>query len=112
MAGQYSGLAARILKINPLALYTHCASHRLNLCVVAACRIQYVENMMSSVAKVGNFLNTPKRQILLEKMIKKVCPSNRHTRLVLRIDGIDRLLELFLQISESLSVIKDNADGT
>ena len=31
MAGHYSGLATRILQINPLALYTHCASHRLSL---------------------------------------------------------------------------------
>ena len=90
------------------------------LCVAAACRIQCVQNMMTSVTKVGNFFNTPKRQILLEKMIKKFCPSNRHTKLidicrtrwVLRIDGLDRFLELYLPLFESLSVIKDNADGT
>lgn len=42
MAGQFSGLATRIQEINPLAFYTHCASHRLNLCVAAGCQIQSV----------------------------------------------------------------------
>ena len=51
MAGQDSGSAARILYINPLALYTHCGSHRLNLCLAAACHIQCVQIMMSSVTK-------------------------------------------------------------
>ena len=37
MAGVHSGVAANILKQNDLALYTHCASHRLNLCVASAC---------------------------------------------------------------------------
>ena len=36
MAGKYSGVAACILNLNPLALFTHCASHRLNLCIAAA----------------------------------------------------------------------------
>ena len=120
MAGQYSGLAARICQINPLALYTHCASHRLNLCVAAACQIQSVRNMMSSVTKVGTFFNTPKRQLLLAKMIRKFIPTSSHTKLidvcqtrwVLRIDGLDRFLEMYIPIFEALSVMKDNLDGS
>ena len=34
MAGKYQGTAARIQREYPLALYVHCASHRLNLCIV------------------------------------------------------------------------------
>ena len=69
MTGKYTGFTACILIRNPLALYTHCASHRPNLCVAALCCIQCVQNMKSSVTKVGNFLNIPKRQLLIEKMI-------------------------------------------
>ena len=49
MAGQYSGLATHVSGINPLAIYTHFA-----FCT-----------------KIGNFINTPKRQLLLEQMIRK-----------------------------------------
>ena len=65
MAGHYSGLAAHILQSNPLALYTHCASHRLNLFVAAACHIQCVQNMISNVTKVGTFFNTPRGTVFL-----------------------------------------------
>ena len=58
MAGQYSCLSTRLQQINPLALYIHYASHRLDLCVSTTCRSQSVENMMSSVAKVGIFSDT------------------------------------------------------
>ena len=40
MAGIREGAAAHITAIYPNALYCHCAAHVLNLCVVAACKIQ------------------------------------------------------------------------
>ena len=46
MAGKYSGVAARILEGNKLALYTHCASDRLSFCVASACKIENIKNMM------------------------------------------------------------------
>ncbi len=33
MAGRSKGASSRILSEYPKALYTHCAAHRLNLCV-------------------------------------------------------------------------------
>lgn len=40
MAGSIRGAAAIVRASYPFALYTHCASHRLNLCVMKACSIQ------------------------------------------------------------------------
>ena len=37
MAGRSKGAAACITSLHPKALYTHCAAHRLNLCVVKCC---------------------------------------------------------------------------
>ena len=45
MAGRVRGAAALIKSSNPLAIYTHCSSHRLNLCIVKACSIQVSENL-------------------------------------------------------------------
>ena len=83
MAGKYSGVAARILEENRLALYTHCASHRLSLCVASACKIQNVKNMTDNVGKISNFFNnSPKRQALLEEMVKQHLPHYSHTKLI------------------------------
>ena len=43
MAGKYQGAAARIQRQYPLANYVHCASHRLNLCIVSSCQILLVQ---------------------------------------------------------------------
>ena len=40
MAGCVRGAAALIRSSYPLAIYVHCSSHRLNLCVMKACSIQ------------------------------------------------------------------------
>ena len=39
MAGKTRGVAARIMASYPKAVYTHCSSHVLNLCVVRSANI-------------------------------------------------------------------------
>ena len=119
MAGKCSGAAARISEENKLAIYTHCASHKLNLCVAASCSLQSVKNMMDHVRIISDFFNnSPKRQQLLESMIKEHSPQEAHqklinvcrTRWIERIDGMNRLVEMFTPVAESLFTIRDNAD--
>ena len=43
MARKYSRVAAHILNQTELAIYMHCASHRLTLCVAPACQLQTVK---------------------------------------------------------------------
>ena len=43
MAGKYQGAAACIQSTFPKRAYVHCASHAINLCVVAACNTQSVK---------------------------------------------------------------------
>ena len=35
--------------------YSYCASHRLNFCVVSACKIQNVKNMIDNVENISKF---------------------------------------------------------
>ncbi|XP_025424088.1 uncharacterized protein LOC112693310 [Sipha flava] len=39
MSGQINGVQALILKEQPLAFYTHCFNHSLNLCLSKACKV-------------------------------------------------------------------------
>ena len=49
MAGKCTGAAARIHEEYNFAIYTHCTSHRLNLCVAVSCKLQLTKNMMENV---------------------------------------------------------------
>ena len=73
MAGKSKGAASYITTKQPKALYTHCASHRLNLCVVKCCSIREISNMMESADKISRFFNNSlKRQLALEQWIDEV----------------------------------------
>ena len=57
MSGKIRGAAARIQSQYPLALYTHCASHCLNLAVVASFEGQSVRNMIGVVKRLSIFFS-------------------------------------------------------
>ena len=58
MAGRSKGVSSHILSEYPKALYTHCAAHRLNLCVVKCCSLREVSNMMEVPDKTAHFFPT------------------------------------------------------
>lgn len=47
MSGARSGCISIIQQVAPLAMYYHCAAHRLNLAIVSACSIQAFKNAES-----------------------------------------------------------------
>ena len=57
MAGKFSGVAARILQSYEKAVYVHCGSHILNLCVASSYQIEMIRNMMDNVRSVSDFFN-------------------------------------------------------
>ena len=70
MSGAKSGCKVLIQQKAPLALYTHCAAHKFNLSIVAACSIQAFRNTEASIGEMAHFLKfTLKRQQLLDRAI-------------------------------------------
>ena len=62
MSGAVSGYKSIGLQEAPLALYFHCAAHRLNLAVGSACKIQAFKNAESYVEEIASFFfNTQQR---------------------------------------------------
>ena len=117
MAGRLSGVAAKIQETNEKALYVHCNSHRLNLCLAACCKEQLVRNMMEHVRVATEFFNiSPKRFELLVKTIEELLPSANHKRLinvcktrwVARVDGLSVFIEVFPAIVRCFEIIRDN----
>ena len=57
MSSMRKGVSGRKLNKNPKALYVHCSSHRLNLCVAKACDITTVRNMLGQAKSVSSFFS-------------------------------------------------------
>ncbi|XP_046863532.1 zinc finger MYM-type protein 1-like [Xenia sp. Carnegie-2017] len=73
MSSKSKGVAGRILKKNPKALYIHYASHRLNLVVAKACGEQTVKNMLGHAQKIFSFFSpSPPTNAVLEAEYGKV----------------------------------------
>ena len=107
MSGRRNGVAAKISSVYPLTLYTHCASHSLNLAVVASFEEPSVRNMIGVIHRVSTFFFAhPKRQKKLEEAIQNTQPGSNvvklkdlcRTRWVERIDAIDRFKHLHSSI--------------
>ena len=66
-ASNMSGVRSGCRSIeDPMAMYFHCAAHRLNLAVVSACKIQAFKNVESYIGEIARFFAfSPKRQRLL-----------------------------------------------
>ena len=65
MSGKYTGAAQLIKNVHPKALYSHCASHRLSLCVSNSCQIP-------SIIKVIHFSTLMSRQSSTSKMTTQI----------------------------------------
>ena len=82
MSGKYRGAAAIIQHDYPKALYVHCVSHVLNLCIVTACSIQAIQNMYGVVEEICLFFSPKWQQELQEHIEKLPVGTTSKTKLV------------------------------
>ena len=97
---------------SPLALFTHCYAHCLNLSIAASCKLSEVRNFIGLINKAYLFLNnSPKRQQLFELTLKEYLPKNSHRKLpgLCKTRWVERhtCLDLFLEIYELLVTFLD-----
>ena len=112
MSGQYKGCAAIIQQKYPLATYSHCCSHALNLVIVHACSLIQVQNLFGLMDKVYKFFDShPKRQYTLNRFcdsssakLKSLC----QTRWLRRIEAFHILMDMFDSIIMSFDHIAEN----
>lgn len=121
MAGRYNGVQALILEKQPLAIYTHCFSHGLNLCISKVCQLPSIKNMIGIVGSVSVFLSSSaKRSNILLAAIEKnnLAPTSNKTKLkalcvtrwVERHDSVLTFRELFPFIVVALDELEGNSD--
>ena len=106
------GVQAKIKEINPLALFTHCYAHCLNLSIAASCKLSEVRNLIGLISEAYQFLNnSPKRQQLFEFTLKEYLPENSHSKPpgLCKTRWVERhmCLGLFLEMYELLITFLD-----
>ena len=120
VSSNVSGLSALILRENSKALYTHCASPRLNLVIGTSCKISSVRNLMDVIKDISYFLNFfPIRIEHLQKFVKKYEQGRKkckwidvcRTRWISRIDGLNVFEELFTYVVETLEYFSVNPES-
>ena len=62
MSGSRSGCAAIIQQETPMALYHHCAAHRLNIAVLSACKIMFLQKHRIVYQENGTLKKNSARQ--------------------------------------------------
>ena len=117
MSSLRKGVARKILNLNPKGFYSHCASHRLNLCVARCCDISSVSRAIGHAKSIANFFNfSPIRASFLSKRLsenglKKTKLDNPSlTRWIARIASLDSFLDGHKTIVDVLEDMKYNLD--
>ena len=82
MSGRMKGVQSRILQVQPLAIYTHCASHRLNLVLSRTCSLSIIRNMLGVVSEASEFMSRSAARVhLLEGEVEATLPESRRKRI-------------------------------
>lgn len=116
MSSSNVGVHANIKRLNPLALYTHCNSHVLNLAIAGSCSVQSLRNMVGYINDVFLFFHlSPKRQRFLEQVLGVYAPEQRRhklkglckTRWVERHDCLETLVSLLVYVVTCLHAMTE-----
>ena len=114
MSSVRRGTQALLLEECPLAVYTHCRAHCLNLAIVHSCDQPLIRNMLGTLKETCNFFKySPKRNNLLLCVIEKDSPDAKKTTLknmcktrwVERHEAYEVFFALFLCIMRALEVM-------
>lgn len=114
MSSDRCGVQARIRDSAPLAVYTHCRSHVLNLSIASSCKLPEIRNMIDGINSVFLFYDlSPKRQRFLELILEtKSAPTRKKhlyglckTRWVERHTCFDTFEEMYEYVCISLEAI-------
>lgn len=121
MSGKHNGVQSLILNEQPLAFFTHCFSHSLNLCLSKACNISSIKNMMGIVSSVAAFFSaSAKRAGILKLVIETDVDDQRNrkrklltlceTRWIERHDALITFKQLYVYVVRALENISHEAN--
>ena len=111
MSGPIKGVQSRILAVQPLAFYTHCQGHNLNLVVTDSCEVADVRNTIGTVKQVINFFraSAQRNSVFQSKLSTDASYKRLHslceTSWSERATGLKCFIESLIPIFEGLATL-------
>lgn len=106
MRGSYSGLQARIIKLNPRALYVWCHAHRLNLVVLSAVgSCKEAVNLFGNLEKLYTFISCSKKRSDIYRQKQREIYPNKQVRAIKRV-GTTRWMSTSYALSTVLETLE------
>ena len=77
MSGKYRGVRARVKEFYPLAMYTHCCNHVLNLVISTSSQLPDIRNAMATISDTCVFLSRSAQRVWIfqDNVERKVSTS-------------------------------------
>ena len=63
MSGKYRGVEARVKELYPLAMYTHCCNHVLNLVISTSSQLPVIRNAMATISDICVLLSRSAQRV-------------------------------------------------
>ena len=116
MSGAISGVAARLQKEEPTAVYVHCLAHCLNLCLQTVTKsIMPIKEALDLAMELGKFIElSPKRSHLFSTLqqqlspnglsIKMLCP----TQWTVRTGALEAIIENYKVLLETMLDVQNS----
>ena len=108
------GVQGILMGENNKAIYVHCNSHVLNLCIVQACSLPAIRNMNGTVTESSYFFhNSTKRQAFLEQVINNqskivIVKDLCRTRWIYRHEAYECFFELFKYLHNVMVLVTEH----
>ncbi|KAJ8876656.1 hypothetical protein PR048_021103, partial [Dryococelus australis] len=97
MRGPYKEVVARILKENPVSMYTHCNAHILNLCIVSCCtEVKPIWNTFFTLQTLYNFIEI---SIKHHAIFLNICKSSPDEAVRSLLDNFETTLTALSEIA-------------
>lgn len=107
MAGQYSGVQARILSVHDRAVFVHCSSHHLNLVVNDLCQLPMIRNTVGTVKSVIVFFRANSRRRGTLQNIPALC----ETRWTQKHKSVRIFCEKYNDVHAQLEYLSENSSS-
>ena len=107
MSGKYRGVQARVKELYPLAMYTHCCDHVLNLVISTSSQLPVIRNAMATISDICVFLSPSAQRVsIFQDFFATEAETNLRHTLVERHDSINIFVTLLSAVVSTLEELQ------
>jgi len=125
MSGKYRGVQARVKELYPLAMYTHCCKHVLNLVISTSLQLPVIRNAMATMSDICVFLPRSAQRVSIfqdnverevsgsassRQKLKPICASRwieRHDSIIIFVTLLPTVVSTLEELQQENKQVED-----